>query len=299
MNTLVVFIIVPFLLVSSMLGCSSRELGWNTAGEINLIRPGQFDTVYKDTIESWKRRYNRSALINSLYGLESMYYSLKDTQSKTTDRFELTTYLARGYYTLADYHELDLEDKMKAWQKGTEWAERGLALSPGFVKTVEERGSFNPALSRLDKKSAGHLYWYLANVGKWALNAGVNSQLKYKDLIKEMAIRLESLDPDYHHGALYRYWGAYYGTLPDYAGGDLFKSMLFFNKSIKVDPYYLATRVLMAQIYAVRKKDKKLFEQILKDVVDSKLNLDYESYPENLMEKEKAKRLLDKMDELF
>jgi hypothetical protein len=75
--------------------------------------------------------------------------------------------------------------------------------------------------------------------------------------------------------------------------------MLFFNKSIKVDPYYLATRVLMAQIYAVRKKDKKLFEQVLKDVVESNLNLDYESYPENLMEKEKAKRLLDKMHELF
>jgi hypothetical protein len=292
-----VFVVVAVL--TSLFSCSSRELGWNTAGEINLVKPSQIEAVYREAMESWQSRYNRTALINALYGFESLYYSLKDQNSKLTDRFEMTTYLARGYYTLADYHEQELDTKMKAWQLGTEWAERGLALSPGFVKTVEERGSFSPALGRLDKKSAGHLYWYLANVGKWALNAGVNSQLKYKDLIRDMAIRLEKLDPDYHHGALYRYWGAYFGTLPDYAGGDLFKSMLFFNKSIKVDPYYLATRVLMAQTYAVRKKDKKLFEQVLKDVVEAKLNTDYESYPENLMEKEKAKRLLDKMSELF
>ncbi|MDH4467905.1 MAG: TRAP transporter TatT component family protein [Bacteriovoracaceae bacterium] len=284
-----------------VLSCSSRQLGWNTAGEIHLVSAKEMEGVYLEAMEGWKKRYNRKALINSLYSFESLYYSIKenDANPKYVDRFEITTYLARGYYTLADYHESKLDDKMKAWKKGTEWAERGLALSPGFVKTVEERGSFSPALARLDRRSTGHLYWYLANVGKWALNAGVNSQLKYKDLIKDMAIRLEAIDPDYHHGALYRYWGAYYGTLPDYAGGDLFKSMLFFNRSIKVDPYYLATRVLMAQIYAVKKQDKKLFEQILKSVIESKLSTDYESYPENLMEKEKAKRLMEKMDSFF
>ena len=76
------------------------------------------------------------------------------------------------------------------------------------------------------------------------------------------------------------------------------KSKENFEKSIKMAPAYLGTKVLFAEIYMTKKEDKAGFQKLLNEVINAKLEKN-DIYSENLIEKRKAVKLLEKMKDLF
>jgi tetratricopeptide (TPR) repeat protein len=174
-----------------------------------------------------------------------------------------------------------------------------MATNPKFKEEVSSGKSVEEAMKVLSKKEVPAIYWTAASLGKWAKAAGIATQLKYKGRIKALIEQVEKLQPDYFFSATSRFWGAFYAVAPSFAGGDLNKSKVHFDKSLKNAPEYLGTSVLLAEVYWTKRGDKKEFEKTLRDVLASNQERHPEIGPENAMEKKKAEKLLENMNELF
>ena len=77
------------------------------------------------------------------------------------------------------------------------------------------------------------------------------------------------------------------------------KSWDNFQAAIKIEKNYLGNYVLVADYWAKKKGDKKLFQSQLKKVLKGNVNAIPALRPENTIEQRKAKKLLSQMDELF
>jgi tetratricopeptide (TPR) repeat protein len=214
--------------------------------------------------------------------------------------------LTRAVYFLADGHirfhtdEKAEEDMLATFEKAVTAAERGLmALSEPFTKKMQEGAKIEEAAKTLDKTGVPLLYWRASALGKWAAAKGFATLLSYKDEIKDVMQICLDKDPTYFHSGPDRYFGVFYARAPGFAGGDLAKSRVHFDKSLANEPNYLGTHVLMAEDLAVKAQDKKLFEEHIDYVLKADPAVIPEIAPENRIEQKKAKELLTKKDELF
>ena len=87
------------------------------------------------------------------------------------------------------------------------------------------------------------MYWYAANLGKWASSKGFTTRLKYKDDLKATMDRVKTLDEGYFYGAVWRYFGGY-EAVTNGMGGSLDKSKENFEKAIAIAPNYLGNCLL-------------------------------------------------------
>jgi tetratricopeptide (TPR) repeat protein len=185
---------------------------------------------------------------------------------------------------------------MKAFEKGIAYGRGALNLNEGYKKNMSD--DIEKAVSKVDESLAPVLFWTAASLGKWSKLNGIMSSIKYKSEILSMIKRLEKLRPDFFYGAVPRYWGGFYAVAPRLVGGDMDKSKKYFKKAIEAGPEYLGNKVLYAELYLVEKGDEKEFKKQLNEVLASEEG-PKEVQPENFLEKQKAGRLLEKMDDLF
>lgn len=211
--------------------------------------------------------------------------------------------LSRGRYLLADGYVRTDEEKeaemLGLFDQGIKDAEVAIAqLSSSYRADICAEKPFTEAITKADKAAVPAMYWYASNLGKWGLAKGIMTILKYKDNIKAMMDRITELDPTYFYHAPSRYFGAYYTKVP-FPSGDMPKSKEYFEKSIAGSPQYLATKVLMAEQYCTRVKDKALFKSLLDNVLAFDLATAPELIPENTIEQRKARELLEDIDTFF
>lgn len=252
------------------------------APEANLLK--------KEAEHLWEKRDNQESLEEMLSKLETAHEANKE------DR-DILERLARGYYLLADYHLTNKDLMLRAYQKGREWGLKGMNLNQEFKDRLKSKSVKN-SVDKLTDADVPSAFWMLANTGKWSKLNGIFSSLKYKDEILAVLTRVEELRPSYFHSAVPRYWGGFYALAPGIAGGDMDKSKKKFKEAMDKSPEYLGTKVLYAETYLVKKKDKKEFEKVLQEVVAAGLG-PAELHPENKLEKKKAQKLLDQKDEIF
>ena len=218
-------------------------------------------------------------------------------------RYDIFVKLSRGYYFLADGHlsfdEEKKDEMLKGYERGTYFAEVALrGLNPEFRRRVCANEPFEKAIKAVDKGSVPAVYWYSTNLGKWGLASSIIKVLENKDKIAAMIETARKLDPTYFYGAPDRYFGAYYTKIP-FPNGDLARSQRHFARSLKVEPSYFATRVLMASMLATKKKDRKMFEDALSFVINAPTDVIPEIQPEQEIEQRKAKALMDDIDDYF
>ncbi len=220
------------------------------------------------------------------------------------DDHETYAKLARGYYFLADGH-LSFDparqaEFLAAHEKGTAHAEKGMyAISPEFEKKRKSGIKLADAVAVLGRDAVPLMYWYATNLGKWAKAQGIAETLKHKDVIFNTITHVYELDPDYFYGAPDRYFGSYYAVAPAFAGGDLQKSKEYFDNSVKKAPDYLATYVLIADLYAPKAQDPDLYKKSLDFVLQAPVDTMPDLVPEQTIEKKKAELLLKQMDDRF
>jgi predicted anti-sigma-YlaC factor YlaD len=112
--------------------------------------------------------------------------------------------------------------------------------------------------------------------------------------------RVLELDPGFGDGAVHNFYVLYYGSLPDYMGGDLGKAREHFRLALEAagnrdtSPYLaLATTVVV--------KEQKVEE--FRDLLGRVLAFDPDSAPENrlvnVINRRKARWLLDHLDDFF
>lgn len=272
--------------------CASRNSGWEGKTETVSMGQSEVTTLKNEAMVLWKGRVEQLKLEAALEKFERLH-------AVNPNDFDILVYLTRGHYLLADAHIQDVDQKKKYYEKGAAFGEKAMATNAAFREDVKAGKNVEEALSSLTKAEVPAIYWTAANLGKWAKASGIAAALKYKTRLKAMISRVEMLQPDYFFAAPARYWGGFYAVAPSFAGGDMKKSKLQFDKSIKLAPEYQGTKVLMADVYFTKEGKKKEFETILNEVLASQFDNHPEIGPENALEKKKAKILLQKMDDLF
>jgi hypothetical protein len=214
---------------------------------------------------------------------------LKDDDVATYEK------LARANYLLADGHlffETDKQKLLDTYGKGYGYAERGMkALSRDVEERLGAGVDLKDAAQLIGKDGIGLLYWYSTNLGKWGNAQDITVVLTYKDRIYSIMEQVYRLDPNYFYGAADRYFGAYYAIAPSFAGGDLDKSWSHFQTSMRLEPRYVATWNLIAEFYAPKRQDEKLFDEMTQRVLDAPADIIPELAAETAVEKRKAELL--------
>jgi len=272
-------------------GCATKhpgtyEVAEASGGTVGSDAAGQAEAL-------WAERLDPAKLQSSLDKYEEMY------NADPTNR-ELAVRLTRGYYLMGDAHKTEMPEKLAEWEKSIAWGKRCIALNGEFTALLEKGDeSEETAVVVATADDVPCLYWTATSLGKWAKASGLAKTLKHIGTVKAYIARVEELDATFYFAAADRYWGAYYAAIPSFAGQDLDKSKVHFDKAIAAAPGNLATQVLLAEYWAVKTQNKAVFQETLNKVLASDANAVPALVPENTIEQKKAKNLLASMDDLF
>lgn len=213
--------------------------------------------------------------------------------------------LTYAYYFLNNVHYRWMDNEAmlrKNYEAGVAAAEQALALAnPAFAKEIKSGSDtdtvWKKALKEATKEDVKALYWYATNLAKWALLDGITTLLKYKDRALFIIQRCKALDPTFFYGGPSRYLGAYWYKIP--FGKKPQRSKANFEAAIAVDSSYLDSKVIFAEVYAVRAEDEELFKKLLNEVINADASANPNIIPENKNAQRVAKDMLENIDDIF
>lgn len=281
-------------------GCAGRKAEWEQ--EAPASAPAPAAAAEQDSVEalvtkgdeSWAKRTDPAAIRTAI----AQWEKAAEAQPKNAD---VLVKLTRGHYFLADGYLRDNEKEyLEVMDKAVKWGERAMvAASPDFEAKMRNGGKIPEAVAAVPKEGVPAMYWYASALGKWARKKGFAVLVGQKDNVKATMDRCLALDPEFYYGGPHRYFGAYYSVAPAFAGGDLEKSKVHFNKSLEIEPNYLGTKVLWAENLSVKQQDESTFEALLNEVLAVPDDVIPELTPETIVEKGKARELLADQEEYF
>lgn len=252
--------------------------------------------LYDAVDAAWSERELRPRLEEAIRILEQI------TTNDPNDG-QAWTRLSRAYYLLADgamRFAGEDEAMQQTFEKGAMAGEKAMmSISEEFAQRVRADEKVETAVKAIPVDGQAAIYWYAANLSRFAVAKGFTTTLFYKDRIFAVMQHVLELDPTFFHGAPHRYFGAFYAKAPAFAGGDLAKAKEHFEKALAIDANYFSTKVLYAEFYAIKTEDKALFTQLLSDVNAAQPAQYPEVVAEQKIEQEKARRLLTQVEELF
>lgn len=178
---------------------------------------------------------------------------------------------------------------------------RGMAArSPEFEQRLAAGISLEASLSALHKDAAGLLYWYVANLARWAGAEGVGALIQNKGRIQSAMANLYRLDPGAVYRGADRLLGIYYAVAPGFAGGDVRRARAHFQAAIRLAPTYLANQLYAAQYLDRKAGDRAGFARHLRAILTAPPEPPSSTIgPENQLVREKAQRLLGRINRYF
>ena len=218
------------------------------------------------------------------------------------ERFLL--FASQGYnaYALA-FCEDDSVDRARVFYlRGKEYGLRVLTQNRVFRDALErDERAFREALKSLSTNDVPALFWTAFSWGSY-VNITRTDVAALADLAKVQAMidRVVELDPSFYHGGAYLFLGTVEGTTPKGLGGNPEKSQQYFEKCLAINGgKFLMTQLYYARSYAVQVQDRQLFELLLQQVIDADRNILPEARLANAVAKEKARKLLAQVNDLF
>lgn len=246
-----------------------------------LAQPAAFEQAD----EQWSQRGDPAMLRQAIAIYEKAYQS--EPSQVLAER------LSYAYYFLADAFEQG-EQKSKDYFTGHEWGIKALMFDPGFKQryAVEKKG-IGDAVDGLGKEFSGAVFWTATCYGKWGKMRNILKQLGPAKQARKMITYLYGIDRNYYYGGPARWLGAYYAIAPGIAGGDMKKSKSYYEEAMAMAPLYFATKVLMAENYYSKLKDRSSYDRVLDEVMAGDPNSIPEIAIEQKVEQEKARKLKD------
>lgn len=279
--------------LASMTACAGRKAAWQ-----NEDGSGKGGGDVSAQIAEGDKHWEKRADANEIRAAIKVWEQAAAADPKN---FDLLVKLTRANYFLADGYLRDNEKEyLRTMDLGVKWGEKAMiAASPEFEAKMRGGGKLPDAVKLVPKSGVPAMYWYASSLGKWAKRKGFAVLLGQKDNVKATMDHVLELDPNFYYGGPHRYFGAFYAVAPAFAGGDLEKSRVHFNKSLEISANYIGTKVLWAQELAVKEQDEETFDKLLAEVIATPDDVIPEVKPEILVEKQKARELLAQKEELF
>jgi tetratricopeptide (TPR) repeat protein len=280
-------------------GCAGRKAVWSEKGEgpstqATEAAGDEVAALIAEGDAKWEQR-------TSAENIQAAIAAWEKAVEAEPNNAELLVKLTRANYFLADgFLRHDDKKYLEVMDLGVKWGERAMvAASPEFEEKMRGGTKYPEAVKVMPKEGVPAMYWYASSLGKWAKKKGFAVLLGQKDNVKATMDRALELDPEYFYGGPHRYFGAYYAIAPSFAGGDLEKSQVHFKKSLEISPAYIGTKVLWAENLATKQQDEEAFDRLLAEVLEAPDDGIPELAPELMVEKQKAKELMQQKNDLF
>jgi tetratricopeptide (TPR) repeat protein len=243
--------------------------------------------VFDQAQEKWGQRGDAAALKEAISIYEQGY--------QKEPSYELAVRLAYAYYFLADAFE-EGGQRSNDYYTGYEWGLKALCYDPGFKQRfVDEKKGMGDAINGVPKEFAGGIFWTATSYGKWGKMRNILKQLGPAKQARKMITYLYSIDKTYYYGGPARWLGAFHAIAPGIAGGDMKKSKQYYEEALAMAPQYFATRVLMAENYYTKLKDRAGYDRALDEVLAADPGSIPEIAIEQKTEQEKARKLKAEM----
>ena len=223
-----------------------------------------------------------------------------ESPAATAENIEVLALITRAYYFYADsYLRGDEKAYLDHMDRAVWWGERALiAASPEFAEAMANKGKYHETIGLVGIEGLPAMYWYATALGKWARASGFGVLVGQKDNIKATMTRALELDPTYYHGGPHRYFGAFYAIAPAFAGGDPEQSKIHYEKSLEIAPYFIGTKVLMAENLSTKLDDEEMFDSMIAEVLAADITTaPAEIHAEMAVEQAKAKELKAQKEE--
>lgn len=244
--------------------------------------------------ENWEKRANK----NNIY--KSLKYLTKAIK-ENGENLERSKLMSQACHFTAEYIEDDETKSDSLYLLGKDIAWNFLIKTDSYIK------GFNSFIGDVvDKKIAGIdnisendievLFWWVKNYVSFIANKPVTERLTAREEIETALYRVLSQKPDFYFGGCHQIFGILYARLP---GVELNKSISQFETAITKGPDFFGNYVARAKYLYPRVSDKESFEKDINYIISLDPSTVPEIAPENLMEQEIAKKLLQKSSNLF
>jgi tetratricopeptide (TPR) repeat protein len=150
---------------------------------------------------------------------------------KDPSNLEALILLSRIWLTYGDVIAKDKGEKLRAFEKGRDIAQKAIELS---------------------QKNLDAHFWYTANIGRWGQTMGVLKSLSLLSQVREQINLILSYDPKYIPAL--DVYGVLYYELPRFLGGDLNLSERYLRQALELDPSLTAIRIDLARVLIKRKR---------------------------------------------
>jgi predicted anti-sigma-YlaC factor YlaD len=171
---------------------------------------------------------------------------------------------------------------------------------PGFLKQINGK-NFKEAVKPMKKDDIDLLYWAGAGwMGAFSIDP---FDMKIGITLPRAAAlmdKVKELNPNYGAGAIHDFYILYYGSLPDYMGGDLNLAREHFEKAVKLSKGKSGSSYIsLATTVSVKKQDHKEFANLLKKALEIDPEADPENRLVNTLNRRKACWLLNHIRDYF
>lgn len=223
------------------------------------------------------------------------------------DNKDLLIALAQSYcfYGFGFVEDTDPERAKMLYLRGYKYAKKALLQNDDFKETLENGWdsieAFEKALKTLELDDVPSAFWAGTCLGYW-LNLSRRDPKALFEIpkVKGFMERVLELDDKYFFGGAHLFMGTYYSMVPSIMGGGAEKAKKEFDTVIEMtEGKFLLAKVIYAQFYLTLIKDEESFEKILNEVLRTPSDVLPDAALANEIAKEKARRLLEKLEELF
>jgi len=171
---------------------------------------------------------------------------------------------------------------------------------PGFRQNLQKK-MFAKALTATNKKDVPLLYWAGAGwLGAYAIDPFDMDLGMTMPAAAALMDRVLELEENYANGAIHEFYILYYGSLPEYMGGNLQKARNHFEKAIAISAGKSSTPyIALATTVAVKEQNISEFQSLLKQALAIDPGIDPENRLLNILNQRKALWLLEHVDDFF
>lgn len=242
--------------------------------------------------------FAEKAIPGNLTLLEALY------RAKDKDDDHLALLLTQGYtgYTLGFVEDVDPERAKVLYTRAREYGLKSLKNNKQFAQAFDQgQEEFKKSLQQFGKADVPMIFW-TANAWGNLINVSIADPEVLGDLPKVNAMMEFVLkhDETYFYGSAHLYFAAILATTPKNLGGKPDSARYHFEKCFTIGKNaFVLPHLYMAKSYCVQMQDKALFEQLLNTIDEASLEALPEQRLVNAIAKRKAKRLAERVDELF
>jgi predicted anti-sigma-YlaC factor YlaD len=172
--------------------------------------------------------------------------------------------------------------------------------NPSIRKQLKER-RYKEAMAPFKKEDVSLLYWTAVGwVAAFAVNPFDMELGQTLPQTAAMMERVEGLEPGYGHGALHTFYVNYFGSLPDYLGGDAAKARQHFEKAQAIAGTSDSSALMaLATTVCVKEQNAAEFKKLLGQVLEFDPDKSPENRLVNILNQRKARWLLAHIDDFF